>query len=95
MLTRLQSEEQIANFLKPIFILDRFASAFSERTELNKTQLQLLSKLRWDSFNNYLDWLIAKEFLQCRKEGRVEIYSLTEQGRITFNILATFIDCLK
>jgi predicted transcriptional regulator len=90
-----ESEEQITNFLKPVFILERFAIAFREKTEINKTQLQLQSRLRWNSFNKYLQLLVDKEFLEYGKEGRVEIYSLTKQGRKFFSILVIFLGCLK
>lgn len=79
----------------PIFILGRFGAAFRTRSEITKTQLQLFTKLRWDSFNNYVEWLIYNEFLQYRKDGRNKIYFMTEYGRKSLTILATFVGCLK
>jgi predicted transcriptional regulator len=94
-LAKVQSDEQAVNFLRPLYILERFATVFRERSEVNKTQLQLLTKLRWDSFNNYLHWLIDRGFVKHRKEGKGEIYYLTERGRESLNILTTFIGCLN
>ncbi len=95
LLTKLPSEDYVANFLKPIYVLERFGAAFRDKSELNKTQLQMVTKLRWDSFNNYLNWLMAKEFLQYRKQDKTETYFLTEKGRKSLNILAIFIACIK
>jgi predicted transcriptional regulator len=92
---KIQRKEPNVNFLKPLFVLERFAVMFREKTEVNKTQLQLQSKLRWNLFNKYLQVLVEKKFLIYRKENRVEIYSMTEQGRKFFSILTILLNCLK
>lgn len=82
-------------FLKPLFIMERFASAFRDKSEINKTELQLLTKLRWDIFSKYADLLVAKRLLLRRKTHRMEAYTMTEHGRKFFGIVAICLDCLK
>lgn len=89
------SDENVEHLLKPVFILKRFSDAFGQATEINKTKLQLQTGLRWNLFNKYLILLVSKEFLQCRREIKVEFYSLTEQGRKFFSIMMIFLVCLK
>jgi len=95
MLAEQKSNDPEIKFLKSIFIFERFAIAFSKNTEINKTQLQLQSRLCWNLFNKYLNLFLRKDFIQCRKDGRVEIYSLTESGIKFFSILNVFLGCIK
>ncbi|HET8719756.1 MAG TPA: winged helix-turn-helix domain-containing protein [Candidatus Nitrosotenuis sp.] len=88
-------EEDAGDLLKPMFILKRFSDAFGKETEINKTSLQLQTRLRWNSFNRYLSLLVSKGFLHCRREDKVEFYSLTNQGRKFFSIMMIFLICLK
>lgn len=92
---KIDIREQNEKFLKPIFILGRFGAAYRTRSEITKTKLQLLTNLRWDALDKYVDWLIYNEFLQCKKVGRNKTYIMTEQGRKALTILATFVGCLK
>jgi len=50
MLTEQKSSDPETKFLKSIFIFERFAIAFSQNTDINKTQLQLQSRLCWNLF---------------------------------------------
>ncbi len=95
MLTEQKTNDPEIKFLKSIFIFERFAIAFSKNTEINKTQLQLQSRLCWNLFNKYLNLFLKKGYLQCKREGRVETYSLTESGIKFFNILNIFLRCIK
>lgn len=95
MITEQKTEDHEIKFLKSIFIFERFAIAFSKNTEINKTHLQLQSRLCWNLFNKYLDLFLRKGFIQCRKDGRVENYSLTESGIKFFSILNVFLGCIK
>ncbi|MEM2159721.1 MAG: winged helix-turn-helix domain-containing protein [Candidatus Nitrosotenuis sp.] len=94
-MSKQETDSSEIKFLKSIFIFERFSIAFSKNTEINKTQLQLQSRLCWNLFNKYLDLFLRKGFIQCRKDGRVENYSLTESGIKFFNILNVFLGCIK
>lgn len=82
------------NNFKSLLVLNRFAGAFRTQTNLNKTQLHLQSKLRWDLYNKYLNWLLQKEYVKCQVTNGVEHYSLTETGQKMFNILAIFLSVI-
>lgn len=82
------------NNFKSLLVLNRFADAFRTQTYLNKTQLHLQSKLRWDLYNKYLNWLLYKEYVQCQVKDGIEQYSLTQTGEKMFNILAIFLSVI-
>lgn len=87
--------EDLPSFLKPLEILSRFVEVYQERSELNKTNLQILTKLRWDSLNNYLGWMVDRELVQTKMEGNTRTFCLTEKGRKSLHILAIFLSTLK
>jgi len=82
------------NNFKSLLVLDRFAEAFRTQTYLNKTQLHLQSKLRWDLYNKYLNWLLQKEYVKCQIKDGIENYSLTEAGQKMFNMLGIFLSVI-
>lgn len=92
---KMHTKEQNTSFLKPLFVLERFGAAFRDKTEVNKTQLYLITKLRWNSFNNYLDWFVSKDFIGCRKESGTESYHMTENGRKILSILTILLSCIR
>lgn len=83
------------NFLKPLFIMERFASAFRDKSEINKTELQLLTKLRWNLLSKYVNLLVSKGFLLRRKTPKMIMYTMTERGRKFFSIVMICLGCLK
>ena len=79
------------NHFKSLIVLGRFADAFRGQTHLNKTQLHLQSRLRWDLYKKYLDWLLQRGFVKYDVINNVEHYSLTQNGEKMFNILGIFL----
>lgn len=88
-------EVDLPSFLKPFEILSRFEEAYQQIPSLNKTQLQVLTNLRWDSLNNYLGWMIDRKMIQTNNDGKVKSFRLTEKGRRSLYKLAVFLDSLK
>jgi len=76
-------------------VLDRFAKLFYTDTHVKKTNLQLASKLRWDSFIRYLEWLSKKNFVDAQINEGTEIYFLTENGFNMFCKLSEFLEYIK
>lgn len=74
-----------------VSVKDNYVSYFAG----NKTDLQLITKLRWDLLSKYVDLLVAKEFLSCRKTPKMTTYAMTERGRKFFGIVIICLDCLK
>jgi len=95
MLVKNKINDSEMKLLKTLVIFERFAIAFSNNAEINKTHLQLQSRLCWNLFNRYLDLFLKKGYLKCEKGRRSEVYSLTEEGIKFFNILNIFLNCIK
>jgi predicted transcriptional regulator len=75
--------------------MERFGIIFHEKTSINKTELYLITRLGWYSFNEYLDWFISKDFIRHKKMEGVDMYYMTESGRNVFTILATLLGVIK
>lgn len=52
-------------FRTDVEVLQRFGDAFYQNSSIGKTQLYLASKLRWDSFLKYVNWMkkMKRKFL--------------------------------
>lgn len=72
-------------------VLMRFAVAIN-CGNVKKTHLHLASKLRWDSFQKYLDWFQEKKYITCYNTGNTETYVLTKEGKEMFDKLAKFLE---
>ena len=79
------------NFKPNIEVLARIAQAFDNKTSMKKTHLHLASKVRWNSFVKYLDWLQTNNYVQSITGEKDEIYVLTESGREMFVKLSSFL----
>ncbi|MGI0088549.1 MAG: winged helix-turn-helix domain-containing protein [Nitrosotalea sp.] len=82
-------------FKSNVLVLERFANAFYSNTSMKKTHLHLASRLRWDSFNTYLEWLLSKNYVERFIDDGKEKYQLTEKGREMFSRLLEFLECVK
>jgi predicted transcriptional regulator len=76
-------------------ILARFAYAFLDNTSMKKTKLHLVSKVRWNSFVRYMDWLMSNDYVACRIEAERGTYVLTDKGREMFERLLAFLACVR
>ncbi|WP_075055645.1 winged helix-turn-helix domain-containing protein [Nitrososphaera viennensis] len=68
------------SFDPDIRVLCRLAEAFSNAISLKKTHLHLASRLRWDLFNKYIEWLCANNYVLT--DGNT--YCLTSSGKEMF-----------
>lgn len=68
-------------------VLVRIGWAFNNEPRMKKTHLHLATRIRWNSFVKYLDWLLINNRAQCTVEDATEIYSLTDSGREMFEKL--------
>jgi len=72
----------------------RFAVVMDGKN-IKKTHLHLASKLRWDSFQKYLDWLQSKGYITRSNIDGSDTYIATQQGREMFDRLSKFLECIK
>jgi len=82
-------------FKTNVQVLGRLAESFIENNSLKKTEMHLVSRLRWDSFVKYLDWMQKNGFIESQIDGRVRTYMLTPSGREMFNRLLDFVGCIQ
>lgn len=76
------------NKFKPdLVVLNRFADVFWENKMIKKTNLHFLSRINWNSFNRYLEWLRINHYIKCMINGKDEFYQLTERGRCMFDMV--------
>jgi predicted transcriptional regulator len=68
--------------------MESFGILFREKTAVNKTELYLVTRLGWYSFNKYLEWFVSKDLIRHKNEDGVNMYYMTERGRKVLNILA-------
>lgn len=86
----------IGDDLKPnIDVLGRFANAFDANPSMKKTQLHMASRLRWDSFLRYLDWLQKNNHISSDSEGRSEEFHPTKSGSEMFSKIMKFLEYVK
>jgi len=82
--------KQKKEFKANIEVLARIANTFAENSSMKKTQLHFVSRIRWSSFEKYLDWMIENNYLERKIEGKEENYQLTQSGREMFNMVLKF-----
>ncbi|HEX7033525.1 MAG TPA: winged helix-turn-helix domain-containing protein [Nitrososphaera sp.] len=75
-------------------VLSRIAEAFGRNSSLKKTQLHLATRVRWDSFVNYLEWLTVNDYVRYSTVDG-ETYVLTDSGREMFEKLLKFVQEIK
>ncbi|MDE1767068.1 MAG: hypothetical protein KGI27_12480 [Thaumarchaeota archaeon] len=76
-------------------ILRRFVSIFYECGFVTKTHLHLASRLRWDLFTKYLEWLQSNNYVIYMPNGGIRTYVLTQAGIEMSQKLIAFLDCVK
>ncbi len=60
-----------------LYVIARIIKALKDNNRRNKTALATATGLSYDKFMRYLDWLIAKEFVQIDDDGLIV---LTKKG---------------
>lgn len=53
---------------------------FDGNSPVRKTHLQAASRVRWDSFLKYLDWLKEHNYVEFSRDGKSDVYRLTYEG---------------
>ena len=75
-------------------VLVRIVNLFSDKSTVKKTQLQLASKLRWDLFSKYWDWLQEHDFIQSIDCKNKNDYTLTSKGNELFSLFLKYYECV-
>jgi predicted transcriptional regulator len=83
----------VKEFVPNIEVLARIARAFDGNHSMKKTHLHLASKVRWNSFVKYLEWLRTNNYILYSVED--EIYVLTNSGREMFAKVLEFRQGIK
>lgn len=71
-------------------VLARFSEAFERYGSMKKTQLHLVSRIRWSSFERYLSWLKYNNFVEIRANVSDEVYTLSPTGKEMFDTFLKF-----
>lgn len=72
-------------------VLLRFVDSFRKSEAVKKTQLQLASKLRWDLFSKYWEWLHSQDYIKCIDMiERKNEFLLTPKGNELFNLFLNY-----
>lgn len=61
-------------------VLSRIAEAFQKHGSVNKTRLHLASRIRWSSFDRYLQWMLDNDLVRVELESSGNRYLLTPAG---------------
>lgn len=75
-------------------VLRRIAKGFEEKSELTMTEIHLTSRLRWDSFVSYFNFLQKNNHIASRNVGPKPKFYLTPRGQDMFENLHRFLDSL-
>jgi len=89
-----ETKSDLSTFEPDNKVLLRIAHSF-QNGSIKKTQIQLDSKLRWDLFSKYWDWLKGQEFIRSIDENkRKNEYMLTPRGNELFNLFQKYYELL-
>lgn len=69
-------------------ILERL---WDEEAPMLRTRLQLASKVNYDVFTRYLEWMLAKGLVEMRPAGQREGVALTAEGEEAYRKLVQWI----
>lgn len=73
-------------------VLARIAKAYEQNSTIKKTHLHFASRTDWNSFEKYLRWLLAENYITHKIDGKVQQYQLTFLGRERFTIILNLHD---
>lgn len=77
-------------------VLRRFGEAYSEQPRWKKTNLQLVTEIKWKSFVRYLDLLMENNHITPETdEDDEERFKVTPSGRKLFDMVDEFFDSFK
>ena len=88
-------KDQSLQFKPDYKVLYRFRQAFDQNIKTKKTHLHIASRINWNLFNKYLDWLKNNDFIKSQTQKEKEFYVLTDTGREMFAKLENFLVCIK
>jgi len=71
-------------FKPSVEVLTRIAEAFSERISMKKTHIHFASRVSWNSYDRYLNWLENKKYVYSKSDGNECGYYLTQSGQEMF-----------
>lgn len=76
----------VRQFQPHAHVLARIAEAFSQNNSIKKTHLHSASRTDWNSFERYMNWLHAKNYIEYHDTNEY-VYKLTNSGREMFNMV--------
>ncbi len=68
-------------FVPNLDVLWRLAEAFSANDSMKKTHIHFASRVSWNSYDRYLDWLRNRNYIERIPDKSEDRYELTERGR--------------
>lgn len=72
-------------------VLARIDTSFRKTATVKKTQVQLASKLRWDLFVKYWDWLQSRNYVRAVDKNE---FVLTPLGNEFFKVFLNYYEIL-
>jgi predicted transcriptional regulator len=75
-------------------VLARMAEAFYHDNSIKKTHLHSASGTDWNSFEKYVTWMQAKNYIVCN-DANDYMYTLTSNGREIFHTVMALHDKIK
>lgn len=80
------------HFRPDIHVLVRIAKAYEQNTSIKKTHLHFASRTDWKSFEKYLHWLLDKNYIIHKIDGKIHQYQLTSLGRERLTVMLNLHD---
>lgn len=88
----IRAGETVQSFLSPdTMVLARVGNSFRSSQTLKKTQVQLASRLRWDLFIRYWEWLQDRDYVLALNKNE---FTLTPRGNEFFGALLKYYELL-
>jgi predicted transcriptional regulator len=75
------------HFRPNIRVLIRIAKAYEQDASIIKTHLQSISRTDWDSFEVYIHWLLDRNYVTHKIDGKVHHYQITSIGKEMLNAI--------
>jgi predicted transcriptional regulator len=81
-------------FKPDVHVLARIAEALYQNNSIKKTNLHSISRTDWNSFEKYMVWLLARNYIVCHNDDEYR-YKLTDVGRNIFNTILMLHDNIQ
>ena len=77
-------------FVPHVEVLCRLADAFCASSSLKKTHMHFASRVSWNSFDRYVDWLCEGNYIETIAVGSHEEFRPTIGGRTMFSAILNY-----